>query len=104
MFQKMIEVVPSGVALTDPIVPYEVKPTALQLTVTGDGSQLSFSGEIRVRTTTRSPSDVSLIYKDRAGGSSCTSCKITTTAKGNAAGFDDSFAVSDVADFIRWYD
>lgn len=97
MLQKLIEVVPSGTTLTDPIVPYEVKPTALQLTLLSGGSQLSFAGELRVRTTTRSASNiasVSLIYKDRNGGNNCSDCKIATIVKGSAAGFDDSFTVS----------
>lgn len=97
MLQKLIEVVPSGTTLTDPIVPYEVKPTALQLTLGNGGSQLIFEGEIRVRTTKRSASKiiaVELVYKDRNGGSNCGNCTITATGKGNAAGFDDTFTVS----------
>ena len=94
MLQKLIEVVPSGVTLTDAIVPYDIKPTAMQLTLLGGGTQITFSGEIRVRTTTRPASQIStvqLVYKDRTGGSNCGSCKITATAKGTSAGFDDSF-------------
>ncbi|KAL8828895.1 MAG: hypothetical protein Q9191_002326 [Dirinaria sp. TL-2023a] len=96
MLQKMIEVVPSGTALTDPIVPYEVKPTGLQLTLSNGGTQLLFEGEIRVRTTTRSAGKIAavdLVYKDRNGGSSCGSCTIKTTSNGTAAGFDDTFTV-----------
>ncbi len=103
MLQKMIEVVPSGATLTGPIVPYEVKPTAMQLTLLSGGSQLSFEGEIRVRTTARPASgiaSVSLIYKDRNGGNNCSDCKITTTVKGSAAGFDDSFTVSSTLAFL----
>ncbi|KAI4146104.1 MAG: hypothetical protein L6R39_003588 [Caloplaca ligustica] len=94
MLQKMIEVVPSGVTLTDPIVPYDIKPVALQLTLQGGGTEIQFAGEIRVRTTSRPASQISslqLVYKDRTGGSDCGSCKITATSKGTAAGFDDSF-------------
>ena len=94
MLQKMIEVVPSGVTLTDPIVPYEVKPYVVQLALLGGGSQLSFTGEIRVRTTSRTVSSVQLVYKDRSGGSSCGDCTITTSATGTASGFDDTFSVS----------
>ncbi|KAI4102702.1 MAG: hypothetical protein L6R37_004233 [Teloschistes peruensis] len=94
MLQKMIEVVPSSTTLTDPIAAYDVKPAALQLTLQPGGSQLQFSGEIRVRTTSRPASQIStvqLVYKDRAGGSDCGGCKISATQKGTAAGFDDSF-------------
>ena len=95
LLQRMIEVIPSGVPLTDPIVPYEIKPTALQLTLLSGGSSIKFAGEIRVRTTSRPASQIAsvdIIYKDRNGASSCGACKISTVAKGNAAGFDDSFA------------
>ena len=95
LLQKLIEVVPSGTALTAPIVPYEVKPTAMQLTLLAGGTQLQFAGEIRVRTTVRAASNIAsvqLIYKDRNGASGAS--KITTTVKGTAAGFDDSFTVS----------
>ena len=97
MLQKLIEVVPQGVVLTDPIVPYEVKPNAVQLTLLDGGSSLSFTGEVRVRTTVRAASQIAsvqLVYKDRSGGSTCGSCSISTTQKGTAAGFDDSFVVS----------
>ncbi|KAI4121727.1 MAG: hypothetical protein LQ338_006195 [Usnochroma carphineum] len=94
MLQKMIEVVPSGVTLTDPIVPYEVKPVALQLSLQSGGNEIQFSGEIRIRTTSRPASQISsvqLVYKDRSGGSDCGACNIAATTKGTAAGFDDSF-------------
>ena len=97
MFQKMIEVVPEGTTLTEPITPYDVKPGALQLTLQSGGSEIQFAGEIRVRTTSRPASQITsvqLIYKDRTGGSACGDCKITAASKGTAAGFDDSFAVS----------
>ncbi|KAL8730328.1 MAG: hypothetical protein Q9181_004697 [Wetmoreana brouardii] len=94
MLQKMIEVVPDGTSLTDPIVPYDVKPVALQLTLQGGGNEIQFSGDIRVRTTSRPASQIAtvqLVYKDRTGGSNCGNCKISATSKGTAAGFDDSF-------------
>ncbi|KAF2135579.1 uncharacterized protein K452DRAFT_313887 [Aplosporella prunicola CBS 121167] len=92
MLQRMIDVVPTGVALTDPITPYEVKPNDLRLALISGGDTISFTGEIRVRTTSRSVSSVQLVYKDRDGGNDCGSCLISTELKGNAAGFDDSFA------------
>ena len=94
MLQKMIEVVPAGVTLTDPIVPYDIKPYALQLTLLDGGSQLSFTGEIRVRTTTRAASSIAsvqLVTKDRTGATGAT---ISTASKGSASGFDDTFTVS----------
>ncbi|EEP77316.1 predicted protein [Uncinocarpus reesii 1704] len=95
VLQKMIEVVPSRVQLTEPIEPYEVKPGNIQLSLAGNGTTLTFSGEIRVRTTVRPASaiaKVDLLFKDRLGGSDCGSCVINTEHKGNADGFDDHFA------------
>lgn len=98
MLQKMIEVVPSGTVLTAPISPYDIKPNAIQLTLLAGGTSLLFTGEIRVRTTVRPASQIAsvqLVYKDRTGASTCGSCTISTTSKGTAAGFDDSFVVSE---------
>lgn len=96
MLQRMIEVVPPGVLLTDPITPYEVKPSNLQLTIQPGGTQLQFTGEIRVRTTDLSGtiSNVRLVYVDRDGASTCGSCVISTQYAGTANGFDESFVVS----------
>jgi hypothetical protein len=90
VFQKMIETVPKGVTLTDVITPYDVKPYDTQLTLLDGGATLAFTGEIRVRTSSRSVSKVQLIYKDRTGAASSTS--IDTTLKGSSSGFDDSFS------------
>jgi hypothetical protein len=97
MLQKMIEVVPSVVVLTDAIVPYDVKPSTLQLTLLAGGDYLSFTGQIRVRTTVLPASQIAsvqLVYKDRNGGNACGSCIINAGFEGDAAGFDDTFAVS----------
>lgn len=97
VLQKMIDVVPANVALTDPIEPYLVKPVNLQLSLATGGTSLRFTGFIRVKTTDL-PEDnietVVLTYKDREGGSNCGSgsCIITTTVQGVGQGFDDTFA------------
>ena len=90
IFQKMIDFVPSGVDLSDPITPYEVKPYDLQLTLLDGGLVLRFTGEIRVRDTERPVSRVQLLYTNRNGDSA--QKPISTTAKGTASGFDDHFA------------
>ncbi|KFH47339.1 L-ascorbate peroxidase-like protein [Hapsidospora chrysogenum ATCC 11550] len=97
VLQKMVEVVPPGVALTEPITPYDVKPVNLQLTLTGGGRVLRFTGYIRVRTTMiheHSIESVTIAYKNRDGESNCGSggCTITTTVQGVGQGFDDTFA------------
>lgn len=97
VLQKMIDVVPRGVTLTDPIVPYAVKPVNLQLTLTSGGSTLQFTGFIRVRTTVRPEDDISTVvinYKARDGSTNCgsSSCTIRTTVQGVSQGFDDTFA------------
>ncbi|KFY43411.1 hypothetical protein V494_02000 [Pseudogymnoascus sp. VKM F-4513 (FW-928)] len=91
VLQKMIDVVPPTVNLTEPIKPYEIKPVNPQLTLVAPGTTLSFTGEIRVRTTVRAAdkiSSVKLVYKDRDGKAGGT---ITTTTAGTGSGFDDSF-------------
>jgi hypothetical protein len=96
ILQRMVEVVPAGVVFTDFIVPYEVKPTALQLTLLSGGTSISFTGLIRVRTTVRPASNIAsvqLTYKDRNGGNACGACTISTSAAGATTGFDDSFEV-----------
>ena len=96
VLQKMIDVVPSGVVLTDPIVPYAVKPVDMQLTLT-TGNRLLLTGNIRIRTTNlaaKSIDNIVLAWKDRSGGNNCgpiTSCSTTSTFQGVAHGFDDTF-------------
>lgn len=87
---RMIDTVPPTVALSDVITPYEVKPSGIQLTLLAGGNDIKFSGDIRVRTTTRTVSSVTITYKDRNGGNSGT---ISTSVGGTANGFDDSFTV-----------
>lgn len=94
IFQRMIEVVPPGVELGDVLTPYDVKPSSLQLSLAANAS-LQFTGEIRVRTTTRTASSISsvqLVYQDRNGVSSDTT--ITAVDTGSASGFDEAFVVS----------
>ncbi|KAL2075302.1 hypothetical protein VTL71DRAFT_245 [Oculimacula yallundae] len=93
ILQRMIDTVAPTVTLSEPLAPYEVKPSGLQLTLLSGGSHIAFSGDIRVRTTTRSAASilsVQIVYKNRAGGVGGTIT--TTTVSGTATGFDDSFA------------
>jgi hypothetical protein len=97
VLQKMIDVVPSGVVLSDPIVAYRIKPVNLQLSLATGGTSLRFTGFIRVKTTDLPLTDISNVavtYKNRAGGSQCGSgsCTITSAVQGVGRGFDDSFA------------
>ncbi|KAL2257208.1 hypothetical protein VTK26DRAFT_514 [Humicola hyalothermophila] len=96
VLQKMIDVVPSGVTLTEPIEPYTVKPVEMQLTLNTGGTTFRLSGYIRVRTTeipADSISNLVFTWKDRGGGDSCGSagCSVTATLQGVATGFDDTF-------------
>jgi hypothetical protein len=97
VLQQMIEVVPAGVTLSDPVQPYDIKPSGLQLTLLDGASQLAFAGYIRVRTTVRPAAQIAsvqLIFRDRDGGSECgASCNIATAVAGTAEGFADSFVV-----------
>lgn len=92
LLQRMIDVVPSGVALSDPILPYAVKPVGLQLTMNSGGATLQLSGSIRVRTTglSQGVSGVTLAYKDRSGAS-CDSCTISAAVLASGSGLDDTF-------------
>lgn len=90
IFQTMIDQVPSGIRLSDPVTPYDVKPYALQLTLLDGGLEIRFTGEVRVRTTQRNVSQVQLMYTDRNGLPS--EVPIETTTQGTASGFDDSFS------------
>ena len=96
VLQKMIDIVPSGVHLTNPVLPYMVKPTAMQLTLMDDGYNMRLTGKIRVRTT-EVPHDamgrLTLRYKDRDGGSDCGPCSTTASFLGMTFGLDDSFVV-----------
>jgi len=93
VLQKMIDTVPAGVKLTDPIEVYPVKPSHLQLNVLADGEKLSFSGQIRVQTNDMAKNTISKVkieYKDRDGSKAGT---IAAKALGDSSGFDDSFTV-----------
>jgi hypothetical protein len=97
VLQKMIDVVPPGVDLTEPIEPYMVKPVDLQLTLVAGGTALSFTGYIRVKTTNLPAGaigKVRITYKNRGGGSDCGSrpCHIDSTVQGVGQGFDDTFS------------
>jgi hypothetical protein len=97
VLQKMIDVVPPGVSLTDPIEPYMVKPVDLQLTLTVGGTALLFTGYIRVKITALDEGavdNIRITYKNRAGGSDCGSgsCIIESTVQGVGQGFDDTFS------------
>ncbi|KAJ9144258.1 Peroxidase [Pleurostoma richardsiae] len=96
VLQKMIEVVPAGVRLSEEIRPYAVKPTEMQLTLSRGAHSMIFTGFIRVRTTEMPPEEilnVTLVYKDRNGGNQCGSgrCAIVSTLQGVGYGLDDSF-------------
>ncbi|KAI1139022.1 heme peroxidase [Hypoxylon sp. FL0543] len=96
VLQKMIETVPDGVILTDPIQPYSVKPVNMQLALNSGATTMQLTGFIRVRTTELggdSVSSLTLTYKDRSGGDNCgsASCKYTATLLGATQGFDDQF-------------
>ena len=65
----MVDTVPEGVTLTDPITPSPLRPTNVQLTVSQDGST-NIQGEVRVDTTgvfNAQLLDVELTFTDRNG-------------------------------------
>ncbi|KAJ0381600.1 hypothetical protein COL26b_000278 [Colletotrichum chrysophilum] len=96
IFERMVNVVPSGVTLSDPIQPYQVKPVQMQLAL-ADVSTLSLTGVIRVRTTNFPLSNIASLtisYKNRNGGTMCGSgaCAFTITVSGASTNLEESFA------------
>ncbi|KAK1825637.1 heme peroxidase [Podospora conica] len=96
VLQKMIDVVPGGVVLTDPIVPYTIKPVDMQLTLAPSGASFLLTGFVRVRTTNIPVGTIENVifeWKDRSGGSTCgsSSCSYVSTLQGVSRGFDDTF-------------
>ncbi|OLN84494.1 WSC domain-containing protein-like protein 5 [Colletotrichum chlorophyti] len=96
VFEKMINLVPSNVVLTDAIKPYQVKPVELQLVLTSP-TVLRFTGYIRIRTTGSNTgiASVTINYKNRNGGTTCgsSSCTFTMTQQqGLTKGLEDTFA------------
>lgn len=66
---EMIETVPAGVTLTEPITPSPLRPTNVQLTVSRDGS-VNIQGQVRILTTgvlNAQLLDVQLTFADTNG-------------------------------------
>ncbi|KKY38933.1 putative l-ascorbate peroxidase [Diaporthe ampelina] len=71
VLQKMIEVVPKGSTLSQPIEPYMVKPVDLRLSLEQAARHLQLSGNIRVRTTNLPAKEITqmeILYKNRGYG------------------------------------
>ncbi|KAJ6533529.1 hypothetical protein B0H19DRAFT_1272177 [Mycena capillaripes] len=67
LFARMLNTVPRGVQLTDVITPLPVKPSRLQLTMSGN--TLKMSGEVRFWNMTADPQrTVFMLLDDHAGG------------------------------------
>ncbi|GME33760.1 putative l-ascorbate oxidase protein [Neofusicoccum parvum] len=71
LFERMIDTVPAGVTLSEPIQLIDVKPyiNKFEPVAAANGSALAFEGRIRVRTTGKDAQSVSvaLDVRDRAG-------------------------------------
>ncbi|KAK8038133.1 hypothetical protein PG994_014900 [Apiospora phragmitis] len=96
VLQQMIEVVPSNVVFSDPILPYFVKPVGIQLALNDYAASMTLTGGIRVRTTylpASSINSLTLTYKNRYGGTDCgpAGCSAIVTGSGVTKGFDDTF-------------
>ncbi|GKT51464.1 WW domain-containing oxidoreductase [Colletotrichum spaethianum] len=91
VFTRMIDTVPGSVKLSEPIVGTDIKPYIQGLFLKDDGN-ISFSGQIRIRTsadTGRDPEDLSvqLTYSDRNGdGSNIIMSRKATFSGGSASG------------------
>ncbi|KAF6823717.1 WSC domain-containing protein [Colletotrichum plurivorum] len=91
IFTRMIDTVPAGVQLSEPLEATDIKPYIAGLSLNDDGT-LAFSGRIRVRTTAetgRDPNDMSvqLTYADHNGnGSTVITTRKATFQGGSASG------------------
>ncbi|KAK6585171.1 hypothetical protein PZA11_001898 [Diplocarpon coronariae] len=100
---KMIETVPAGIVLSEPILPYEVKPNLISLELSNDGSNLTFTGHIRVRTTVRPAAqikNVTLLYTDLDGGCGTIATKMATFSGGSSTGLTDNFMNYEISTVI----
>ncbi|RAL67113.1 hypothetical protein DID88_007892 [Monilinia fructigena] len=90
IFARMIDTVPATVTLSEVITPIEVKPWKIAVTL-GANNTLQFSGHIRVRTTNRDDSklSVSIQYRDRNNSSTSVLAATRETYQlGQSSGFD----------------
>ncbi|KAF3014279.1 hypothetical protein E8E14_011478 [Neopestalotiopsis sp. 37M] len=99
IFTRMINTVPSGVTLGDPLEAVDIKPYITLMALNSDG-KIDFQGRIRVRVTSSTGRDyndlgVNLTYVDRNGVSSS---DVITTTRGTFQGgissglFGEAFA------------
>ncbi|KKA29461.1 hypothetical protein TD95_003109 [Thielaviopsis punctulata] len=88
---RMYELVPTGVTLSSPIVPYVVKPYRIALALDNSATTLFLTGSIRIHSGTiplSSITSVTIHYKSRSGS---TGGSYTTSLQGYGRGFDDEF-------------
>ncbi|KAK0209295.1 heme peroxidase [Desarmillaria ectypa] len=92
MLQRMLEVVPSSVTLSEIIDPIPIKPIAIQLTFDSSGS-LTFTGEIRVLISNRNDTDltVQLHYADHDGNLPSNNTISTAEIHSTGYGYDAEF-------------
>ncbi|KAK0448960.1 heme peroxidase [Desarmillaria tabescens] len=92
ILQRMIEVVPSSVTLSDVIEPIPIKPVAIQMTFDSSGA-LTFTGEIRVLVSDRDDTNltVQLHYADHDGNISSNNTISTVVAPLTGYGFGVNF-------------
>ncbi|KAK0448961.1 heme peroxidase [Desarmillaria tabescens] len=92
ILQRMIEVVPSSVTLSEVIDPIPIKPVAIQMTFDSSGT-LAFTGEIRVLISDREDTDltVQLYYADHDGNIPSNNTISTAEVHSTGYGFDAAF-------------
>lgn len=101
VFERMIDLVPANVTLTEPLQPVDVKPYIEKLELDGSGN-VTFEGKIRIRITEgtgRDAADISvrLPYVDRTGVAVSEEI-VTTPARfqgGTTSGYGETF---------QWYE
>ncbi|EKD18661.1 uncharacterized protein L3040_002086 [Drepanopeziza brunnea f. sp. 'multigermtubi'] len=94
LLTRMIDTVPAGVVLSEPLEAYDVKPGLLNLELSEDGRNVTFTGNIRVKTTSRPRTDitsVSLLYTALDGTTGTILTRQATFQGGSATGLTDDF-------------
>lgn len=105
VFERMLDLVPAGVSLTDPLEPVEVKPQVDALELNRNGT-VDFAGKLRIRTTTGATGAhdaadigaVTLSYLDNSGARQ--SQEIQTAA----ARYQGGSSFGYLGETFQWYE
>ncbi|UKZ96237.1 uncharacterized protein TrAFT101_011038 [Trichoderma asperellum] len=102
LLERMINTVPKGVTLTDPIQPIAVKPSKLFATINSNGT-MTMSGSIRlIGPVTANPNRTVKIHFHPRSGESCTDTN-TCTVSSNVASVGSAHVISGNPPLTFWW-